>query len=252
MLTDRSARVERRSERVARMLSERITHHELTPGSKLPSESALAGHFGVSRAVVREAIAMLKAEGLVETLQGSGAYVRSARPASARPLDQLTRASVRSLLDLITVRGAIEGEMAAVAALNRTAAQLERIDEALDRLGRAEMEGRSGVDEDREFHALVAEATGNLYWSQLTETLAGSITIAMAVTRENEALRRDFAQQVALEHRELRDAIAQGNPERARAAAAQHMSAAAERIRSADREFWNKGGARVLELRGGT
>ncbi len=67
---------ELRSERVARLLCEQISHHDLQPGDRLPSENALATHFGVSRPVIREAIAMLKADGLLETFQGSGAYIR--------------------------------------------------------------------------------------------------------------------------------------------------------------------------------
>jgi GntR family transcriptional regulator, transcriptional repressor for pyruvate dehydrogenase complex len=240
---------EGRPQRIARMLSERITHHELQPGAKLPSENALAAHFGVSRAAVREAIAMLKAEGLVETLQGSGAYVRAPDAASHDDaLDGLTRASVGSLLDLIEVRRVMEGEIAAKAAATRTPAQLAAIDEALARLRRAQLDGRPGVVEDRAFHASIAEASNNAYWRKLTDALAKSVEIAISVTRLNESLRRDFAIAVDDEHSAVRDAIAAGDPERARAAAALHMQKSAERVLSADQEFWIKDGSRIIDL----
>ncbi len=237
-----------RAERVARMISERIARHELQAGARLPSENALAGHFGVSRAVVREAIAMLKAEGLVETLQGSGAYVRARDAPTGSGLDNLTRASISALIDLIEVRKAVEAEIAARAATHRSESQMRAIDTALERLNRAQNEHQRGASEDRAFHASIADASGNPYWVRVTEALAKSIEIAIDVTRQNEALRRDFLAETEEEHRELREAVAARDPERARIAATHHMEQAARRILSADQEFWSKTGARVTDL----
>jgi DNA-binding FadR family transcriptional regulator len=234
---------------VARLLYEQIAHHDLQPGSKLPSENALAAHFGVSRPVVREAIAMLKADGMVETLQGSGAYIRVPDTRPTDGLDTLTRASVGSLLDLIAVRRVIEGEIAAQAAAARTASQLEAIDEALNRLRRAQAAGETGVTEDRAFHESIASACGNAYWSRVVETLSKPIEIAIGVTRLNEGLRRDFGVAVDEEHAALRDAIALRDSEGARAAAQRHMERSAERVLSADKDFWAAGGARIAALR---
>lgn len=244
------AQPELRSERVARLLCEQIAHHDLQPGDKLPSENALATHFGVSRPVIREAIAMLKADGLLETFQGSGAYIR--QPEDSHPsdgLDTLTRASVGSLLDLINVRRVIEGEIAAQAAARRTADQLAAIDKALNRLRRVQAAGQSAVTEDRAFHQAIADACGNAYWSRIVDTLAKPIEIAISVTRTNESLRRDFYVAVDEEHAALRTAIADQDSEAARAAASRHMERSAERVLSADKEFWAAGGAHVAALR---
>ncbi|MDF0546293.1 FadR/GntR family transcriptional regulator [Sphingobium sp. H39-3-25] len=249
--TDRSpnsGQSESRPKRVARLLSERISQHKLQPGAKLPSENALAAHFGVSRAVVREAVAMLKAEGLVETFQGSGAFVRAPQPDVQDGIDRMTRASVETLLDLIDVRKVVESEMASRAATHRTEAQLAAIDYALERLRTAQAEGKPGVIEDRAFHTAVADACGSIYWRKLSESLAKPIEIAIGVTRLNEALRSDFAIAVAEEHVAIRDAIAAGDPDGARAAASNHMHQSAQRVLSADQEFWMKGGARVADL----
>ena len=61
--------------RIVRGLGNRILRGALKPGDRLPSEHELESEFGVSRAVVREAITSLKAEGLVATRQGAGAFV---------------------------------------------------------------------------------------------------------------------------------------------------------------------------------
>lgn len=240
-----------RAERIARQLSGRIIQQRLKPGTKLPAETALARHFGVSRTVIREAMAMLKAEGLVETMQGSGAYVLPPEAGGAEQPDNAFRASLGSLIDLLEVRRTIEGEIAARAAMMHGADALARIDAAFERLQLAERESRPGVGEDRAFHASIADAAGSAYWQMLTASLAKPIEIAISVTRTNEAMREGFAAAVAAEHAAIREAVAARNPDLARQAAARHMEQAAFRVMSADQEFWRTGGASLVNLPGG-
>src|SRR3990170_4806447 len=92
-----------------------ITSGKLPPGSRLPTEQELIAATGVSRTVVREAVAALRAEGLVVTRQGVGAFV----PANARrsfrvDFDQLS--SLREVLDVMELRTGIETEAAGLAA----------------------------------------------------------------------------------------------------------------------------------------
>jgi len=61
---------------LADLLREQITSGELTPGSPLPSETTLAQTHGLARPAVRQAIALLRAEGLVTTSRGYGTRVR--------------------------------------------------------------------------------------------------------------------------------------------------------------------------------
>ncbi len=237
----------RRSQWIAGLMVEHIESHDLLPGAKLPSENALAQRFSVSRSVIREAIAMLRAEGRVETIQGSGAFVRL--PDAGGPeLDTLTRSSVKSLIDLIGVRRVVESEIAAIAAEERTRETMAAIDRALDRLRRAQDAGALGVIEDRAFHASIADACGNDYWRKVVQTLARPIEVAIGVTRSNEALSGDFVRAVDEEHGAIRDAIAAGDPEQARVAAVRHMECSTQRILSADRAFWSAGGGGISRL----
>ena len=75
-------RPQRLSDAVGSALEKRIRSGALTPGERLPTEAQLGAQFAVSRAVVREAVARLKAEGLVESRQGSGVFVAT-RPGAA-------------------------------------------------------------------------------------------------------------------------------------------------------------------------
>lgn len=230
------------SSRVAAALQEKIRSGTLPEGARLPTENALAKHFGVSRTVIREAIAALKAEGLVETRQGSGAYLRRPDPArsdAAFRIDPLTREAVGNLLQLIEVRRVIEAEIAALAATQRSAAQLGEIRQALARIDAAEGDG---VEEDVAFHLALARATGNPYWAGMIEMFAAQLRTAVTVTRANEARRGDFADQVRSEHARILAAIATGDPKAARDAAAEHMAQAAARVIAADQDFWTREG----------
>ncbi|RYX97991.1 MAG: FadR family transcriptional regulator [Comamonadaceae bacterium] len=230
--------------RVAAKLLEKIRQEGLQDGTRLPSEQSMAELFGVSRTVVREAIALLKSDGLVSTRKGSGAFVCGTSRAPAL-LDVATTQQVHSLLNLIEVRRGLESEVAALAAVRRTPGQLAEIEHALRRIGEAAAAGVNGVEEDVNFHLCIARATGNPYWLRFVEMFADSMRSAVQVTRANEARRADFSGQVREEHEKIVNAIAAGDPERARQAAAEHMVNAAERIRLADREFWKGAGGEL-------
>ena len=68
-------------DRIANEILQQVTDGALQPGDALPTETALAQAFGVSRNVVREAIARLRSDGVIDTKQGRGAVVK---PSSER------------------------------------------------------------------------------------------------------------------------------------------------------------------------
>src|SRR5688500_20377814 len=90
------------SRRLFDELAEQIKSGRLAPGSRLPTEEALTRAARVSRTVVREAVAALRAEGLVVTRQGVGAFV-SAEPQRA-PI-RLEPERLQSLAGMLDVRG---------------------------------------------------------------------------------------------------------------------------------------------------
>lgn len=232
-------------ERVAEKLLAKIRSDGLAPGTRLPSEHAMAQHFGVSRTVLRAAVALLKADGMLTTRKGSGTFVcQTGFPHAARG-DPLTEQSVQSLLNLTEVRRGLEAEIAALAAVRRTPGQLAQIEHALRRVEDAMRAGGDGVEEDVQFHLRIAEATGNPYWVRLVEMFTQQIRLAVKVTRANEARREDFVQQVRDEHEKIAAAIVAGDPDLARAAAGDHLLCVAERVRQADRDFWAGSGGEL-------
>lgn len=67
-------------EQISETLRSRVRSGELPVGSRLPAESFLMEEFGVARGTVRRALRTLNEQGIVQTLQGKGTYIRSGRP----------------------------------------------------------------------------------------------------------------------------------------------------------------------------
>src|SRR5262252_7741054 len=116
-------------ELVAR-LTDDITSGKIPPGSRLPTEQELIAATGVSRTVVREAVAALRAEGLVVTRQGVGAFV----PENARRpfrVDFNHLSSIREVIEVMELRTGIEVEAAGLAAERASPAQVRNIVDCL-------------------------------------------------------------------------------------------------------------------------
>ena len=123
------------AEKVASVLREQVVGGNYGEAARLPTESAMSVQFGVSRTVVREAVSRLKSEGLLVSRQGSGVFVHSG--AHLRPLRIEAGAgrSEDSVLHIVELRRAIEGESAALAAQRRDRSDLDAMRAALRDLG---------------------------------------------------------------------------------------------------------------------
>ncbi|HWP19731.1 MAG TPA: FadR/GntR family transcriptional regulator [Burkholderiaceae bacterium] len=225
---------ERLSDRLAALLMGRIERGEWQPMDRLPTEQELAERHGVSRTVVREAVSRLKSMGWLISRQGSGVFVAPLTQARSLAFDPAVLHSLEAVVQIVEVRRALEGEVAALAAQRASDEDVARIRTALVAIDAAVARGADGVDEDLHFHRAVAAATGNPQFNRLLGFLEQYQRDAMKVTRANEAMREDFMEQVRAEHREIAEAIAARDPERARRAATKHMLLAARRIEEAD------------------
>src|SRR5215813_12300794 len=101
---------------IAERIASEIISAKLPPGARLPTEQQMAAAMGVSRTVVREAVAALRAEGVVMTRQGAGAFVAS--EIGRRPFRLAVEGlpSLRDVIDVMELRQAVEIEAAALAA----------------------------------------------------------------------------------------------------------------------------------------
>lgn len=237
----------RLSEQLANALIVSIRDGQLKLGQRLPTEAALAERFGVSRTVVREALSRLKTLGLLESRQGSGAFIRHPDPRDAGRLVLTPDGSVAAVLQMVEVRRALEAEAAALAASRTTAGSVKQIRSAMQAIDKAVAAGGDGVAEDVAFHAAIARATGNPFLLATLAYLNQFLLDATRVTRANEATREDLVQQVRHEHAAVVAAIEVGDVAGARLAGAAHMVNAAERIGRADPAFWKSQGLTLAD-----
>ncbi len=225
---------ERLTDRLADQLARRIERGELAPDQRLPTEQQLSEQFGVSRTVVREAVSRLKSMGLLVSRQGAGVFVAPAGQARALAFDPTVLQSLDSVVQVVEVRRALEGEVAALAAQRITPAKARAVREALERLDATVATGADGVEEDLAFHRSIAQATDNPQFERLLGFLEQYQRDAMRVTRTNESLHGAFSRAVRREHEAIARAVIAGDAAAARRAAVRHMLNAAIRIEGAD------------------
>jgi DNA-binding FadR family transcriptional regulator len=214
------------SDQLHTLLSQRIAGGEMPAGSRLPSEAQLVDEFGVSRTVVREAIARLRSDGLVTTRAGLGAFVAdSLRTLPFRLTGRDQHLNVREVFEL---RLGLEAEAAALAAERGTPAQIAAIAAAKESMAVAMQAGADGVEEDFQFHRAIAEATNNSIYRSFLSFLEPHLREQMQTTRTY-TLRAQRVGDVEREHAELVAAIRSRDPLRAREAARAHLRAGMER-----------------------
>src|SRR5947208_14415680 len=137
-----------------------ITSGNIPPGARLPTEQELIAATGVSRTVVREAVAALRAEGLVITRQGVGAFVpENARRPLRIDFDRLS--PLRAVLDVMELRTGIEIEAAGLAAARAATPQIRKIVHCLAAIDAALKRGEDAIAQDFAPHCSIAGATGN-------------------------------------------------------------------------------------------
>ena len=226
------------ADQVSESLMRKIVGKELPPGTQLPSEQVMAASFGVSRTVVREAISRLKSEGLVDTRQGRGAFVRTDRNNIPFRLKIDSQNPLPSLQYIMELRLGLDAEIAALAAVRRTRDQMTAVQLALKEIDRASEAGRDAVAEDLEFHLSIAQAAQNPLFFELIRFLGNALYNGIAVTRANENRAQALAEQARSEHRAIARALQSRDPDAAALAARTHIENASKRLLSADAAFW--------------
>lgn len=213
------------ADEVVAQITEQIVEGNLTPGERLPTEQEMMASFGISRTVVREAVAALRGDGLVKTRQGVGAFV--AEDAQQRPFridpDQLV--SLHNVLNIMELRMSVEIEAAGLAAERRTASQLKRISDTLNAIENDLDRNDYAVDNDFKFHCAIAEATGNPYYVKFLEFLGNFIIPRQTVNfiSGSEQNQLDYLRGVQKEHRQIDAAIADANAKLARDVMRRHI-----------------------------
>ncbi|MCY3912143.1 MAG: FadR/GntR family transcriptional regulator [Chloroflexi bacterium] len=215
----------------------RIVREELAPGDFLPPEPIMGDEFGISRAVVREALRVLAARGLVGVHHGIGTIVREARDWNV--LDPgVTGAFHESpqfpaLVDeMLEARRAVEVQAAALAARHAVPEHKRRIDEALAAIPTTIGDDPTLFNQrDIELHAAILEATENRFLHRALSPLFPLVrTVIRLSTLGSES---DPVSYAARSHAEIVAAIIRGDADAAADAMSRHLSRTESDIRRA-------------------
>lgn len=224
-------RHERFAERVYDSLFHAVMTGKLAAGARLPSELELAGFFQVSRPVVRQALDRLRKDGLVNSIRGSGSYVREAPVAQAPAATPPAAADMGHILHGLELRLIVEPESAYLAALRRKPQDLARMEEMLDAFEKAAASGDVAHHFDYGFHEAIAQATANPRMAQLLATLKFDVSHAINLWRHMAQMKPwQRTQEVLDEHRAIFNLIHQQDAEGARRAMRSHIEKARIRM----------------------
>lgn len=216
-------------QRVAESLAAAIAAGQYEVGSRLPAERDLAVEFDVSRPTIREAMIALEMRGMVEARNKSGVYVIDNQTSDGR-LNELDVGA----FELIEARTMIEGEAAALAAVAIDDVTIARLRDLLEAMT-LEADQHGKVDVDREFHLLVASASGNSLVRSMIESLWDiRESSPMCIHMFAQARRNGIAPRVE-EHRAIVDALAARDSKAARHAMRSHLTRVTEDLLEATR-----------------
>jgi DNA-binding FadR family transcriptional regulator len=222
-----------RTQELAQKLSTEIRSGRIPPGSRLPTEQELSLSIGVSRTVVREAVAALRADGLVITRQGLGAFV--AEDVQRRPFridpDELRSGS--DVVQILELRMSLEIEASGLAAERRTEKDLAQIASALKAIDTEIERSGNAVNADFNFHVAIFRASRNRFFPQFLEFLGNFIIPRQLVNvqSDSEVSRLQYMRRIQAEHTAIYEAIRDRNPTTARKAARRHLVNALKRYR---------------------
>jgi GntR family transcriptional regulator, transcriptional repressor for pyruvate dehydrogenase complex len=207
----------------------RIIEGEYKEGERLPTEHMLAERFATSRPTVREALAQLRADGIIATRHGSGTTVMR------RPDPDVRRfAPLESLSDIrrcYEYRVVVEAGAAALAAQKADDADIEAIQREWDNLQTIIETSGIGAKDDFAFHLAVARASKNPFFITALSGIQEQMVFSMNLSR-NLSLVKSIERQriVQQEHLEVLEAVRSRDPERASRAMREHLEHAVSRM----------------------
>jgi GntR family transcriptional repressor for pyruvate dehydrogenase complex len=222
--------VESRSHQVERALLDLLESGSLVTGQRLPPELELATQFGVSRATVREAIARLRADGLVSTKPGRGAVVESRAPLALRLESVPHSKGADTWAQLFELRQMIEIEAAGLAAKRHTQSDLVAIEVAFADMQRAASTQSHASQADLAFHCAIAAATKNPHLLALIDFISARLDHLLVQAWHNSARYVGGPHHAQAEHRALLDAIRLRDEDGARCSAKKHLQASQARL----------------------
>ena len=229
-----------RADEVVQRVSQAIQLGLFVDGEQLPPETEFAAQLGVSAMTLRESLATLRQQGLVETRRGrtGGTFVRRpAAPSVAALVERLRGMTTSTLRDLIDEQFAVSGAAAKLAAARASGASVRRLHTLVHQLTGAASLG-SRIRADSRFHIEVAIASQSERLTRLEvelQTQLGELLwlppdTGLAPVSDGLADGLLDPAAAAAEHTAIAEAIAAEDGDRARLLAERHVEGTLQRL----------------------
>ncbi len=218
-------------EKIVARVRDAILAGRLKPGDRLPPERELVHRFRVGRGALREAFRILEESALIRIRpgKGGGAFV-AGRPTAAvtRSLGDLLRFGGISLDEVVHARVALESLVIDIVAQRADADDLARLADSVERAARFFEEGRRAekMEENFNFHVLLAEATGNAMYPLLIRSVVDVMEPIIARAEVSDVLRRHTLNA----HRAIVGHLARGQGAAAKRVLTRHLLGAHARM----------------------
>ena len=187
---------------VMQRIYDALLQGEIKPGDLLPSEAELSEQLCVGKSSVREAIKMLNAIGVVESVQGEGTFVRtSVDEAAVNPLTYQMVLMQSTDEQIFELRCCIEPAYTILAMRKATPEDLEKIRETVDNLERKIQTNAQTAEDDLAFHAAILDATHNSYMIRIGKTVLQLFEASIQKSMYN------IPEQALIDHRQILEAF---------------------------------------------
>lgn len=216
------------ADRVYHLLYSRISNGDYPANQKLPSEKSLADEFGVSRPILRAALERLRDQGIIQSRQGAGSYVREVKTV---PLGFARVETIADIQRCYEFRICIETMSARLAASRQDAAALDEIGTALSLMQGATDSQTHREDADFAFHLAIAKAANNQYFEASMRALREHIYVGMKLHGQSLMTDGEKAlKQVFDEHSAIFAAIRDGDGDAAERLMRGHLTHSRDRL----------------------
>ncbi len=228
----------RTADEVMQQIESLILEGVLRVDDRLPGERDLARQFYVSRPILRDALKSLETRGLIVTRRGGGTYVADViGQVFSKPVIDLIGTHRKAAADYMEYRREIEGVAAEYAARRATGDDLALLDQIVRRMEDAHEEKDFGREAavDVEFHSAVGDCAHNIV---LLHTLRSCYRLLTDGVFHNRLLIYNLPgarEQLLAQHRAIHNAVAAGDPQRARKAAMDHIDFVSRAMIEAER-----------------
>lgn len=195
--------------------------------NKLPAELDLAKEFGVSRTIIREALKILKARGLVDVRVGGGAYITKPKASDISKLI-LRIVNIDRINDeeVYAIRMILETAAVREATKRVTPLDLEGLEKQVDSMEKNMSDIEVRIDKDCEFHCQIGRLSGNELLALLVESMTGVLRKFIS-----DGIRASGGNEDGVyRHRVILEALESGDPDKAESAMRDHLAHSWENV----------------------